>query len=158
MAKLAGLSGVTCFDEREIGWNAQPLFDYMEKHLPQRQADLEGVFKAVAATTDHEQSTLSLQRLLELANDPARDAENKAIYLRTNDIGAGDGFAGADAAASWWHRNFRMYANIQRAASPGRRVIALAGQGHAAILKDLLSVDAKRQAIDAREYLDAARR
>ena len=80
---------------------------------------------------------------------------NKSIYLRTNDVDAGRGFVGADAAASWWHRNFRMYANIQQVATPGHRVIALAGQGHTAILKDMLAVDDRRVAEDVRPYLSS---
>lgn len=153
VARVAGLAGVTCFDEREIGWKAQPMFDYMDKHQLPIGKDMEALFKTLSATTDREQTTLSLTQLLELANDPARDAENKGLYLRTNAVGAGDGYAGADAAASWWHRNFRMYANVQRAAEPGHRVIVLAGQGHAAILKDLLAMDAQRRVEDVRAYL-----
>ena len=60
---------------------------------------------------------------------------------------------GADAAASWWHRNFRMYANIQKAAALGDRVLVVAGQGHTAILKELLAADDQRRARDVREYL-----
>ena len=153
VAKRAGLRGVACFDEQDIGWNAQPMFDYMDKHDPQARQDIEGTYKALSAQMDGEQATLSLEQLLRLASDPARDALNKAMYLRTNAVGAGDGFAGADAAASWWHRNFRMYANIQKAAVPGSRVLVLAGQGHAAILKDLLAVDDRRVAEDVRGYL-----
>jgi hypothetical protein len=48
-----------------------------------------------------------------------------------------------------------VYANIQKAAAPGRRVIALAGQGDTAILKDLVSVDDRRAAEDVRTYLPA---
>lgn len=155
VAKLAGLSGVTCFDEDVIGWDSQPMFEYMDKHQPQTRQELEALYKALSASTDKEQSTLSLAQLLRLASDPARDAFNKGLYLRTNEVGAGGGFAGADASASWWHRNFRMYANIQKAAAPGRRVLALAGQGHTAILKDLLAVDDRRKSEDVRGYLDA---
>jgi hypothetical protein len=129
------------------------MFDYMGQHAPERKADLDRLFKALSESMDREQSTLSLPRLLALANDPARDALNKAVYVRTNDIDAGRGFVGADAAASWWHRNFRMYANVQKAARPGRRVIVLAGQGHAAILRDLLAVDELRRSEDVRGYL-----
>lgn len=156
VAKQAGLSGVTCFDESEIGWNAQPMFDYMATHDTQAKQDIEARIEALTASTIQEQSSLSLVQLLQLFNDPTRDAANKALYLSTNAVGAGDGFAGADASASWWHRNFRMYANIQKAAAPGRRVLVLAGQGHTAILKDLLAVDDRRTAEDARPYLDAA--
>lgn len=154
VAKQAGLGGVTCFDENEVGWNAQSMFDYMKRHDTHAKRDFEARIQAVSVDHDREQSTLSLAQLLHLANDPSRDAANKALYLRTNAVGAGDGFAGADASASWWHRNFRMYANIQKSAAPGRRVIALAGQGHTAILKDLLAVDDRRTAEDVRAYVD----
>lgn len=153
IAKRAGLSRVTCFDEDAVGWNAQPMFDYMEKHEPEAKKSLEATFQSLGEAMDNEQATLSLTELLQLANDPARDALNKSIYLRTNEVDAGGGFVGADAAASWWHRNFRMYANIQKAAAPGRRIIALAGQGHTAILKDLLAVDDRRTAEDVRTCL-----
>ena len=155
VAKLAGLSSVTCFDEDEVGWDAQPMFDYMDQHDPHAKQRVEALYQSLGAAADKEQSSLSLAQLLQLANDPARDAVNKGSYLLTNDVGAGDGFFGADASASWWHRNFRMYANIQKSAAPSRRVIALAGQGHTAILKDLLAVDDRRTAEDVRVYLDA---
>ncbi|MBE0669690.1 MAG: hypothetical protein IH588_03805, partial [Anaerolineales bacterium] len=70
-----------------------------------------------------------------------------------NHVGAGRTFEGADAAASWWHRNFRMYANIQRYAEPGEKVLAIGGQGHTAILKDLLKFDLDREAVDIVQYL-----
>ena len=155
IAKRAGLSRVTCFDEDAVGWNAQPMFEYMEKHEPEAKKSLEATFQSLGAAMEKEQATLSLTELLQLANDPARDALNKSLYLRTNEVDAGGGFVGADAAASWWHRNFRMYANIQKVAAPGRRVIALAGQGHTAILRDLLAVDDLRAAEDVQTYLSA---
>lgn len=154
VARRAGLQRVTCFDEDAVGWEPGPMFEYMDKHDPEAKKALEAEFQSIGATMDQEQATLPLQRLLQLTNDSARDALNKSMYLRTNAVGAGDGFPGADAAASWWHRNFRMYANIQQAAVPGRRVIALAGQGHTAILKDLLAVDDQRKAQDVRPYLE----
>jgi hypothetical protein len=156
VAKQAGLSRVTCFDEDKIGWDAEPMFDYMAKHEPELKAQLEATFQSIGAQMDKEQATLPLGQLLALTNDPARDALNKSIYLRTNAVDAGGSFVGADAASSWWHRNFRMYANVQKAAAPGHRVLVLAGQGHTAILKDLLANDDQRHARDARPYLNAS--
>ena len=131
------------------------MFTYLEANQPQVKAELEAIYQSLGAQMDAEQATLPLPELLRLANDPARDSLNKSLYLRTNDVDAGGGFAGADASASWWHRNFRMYANIQKAAAPGHRVIAVAGQGHTAILKDLLADDGQREAQDVAAYLDA---
>lgn len=155
VAEQAGLQGVTCFDEDKVGWNAQPMFEYMEKHDVQTKQAVEALLGELSATHDKEQTSLTLAQLLQLASDPVRDAINKGLYLRTNAVGAGDGFAGADASASWWHRNFRMYANVQKASGPGTRVIVLAGQGHTAIFKDLLAVDGLRTSEDVRAYLDA---
>jgi hypothetical protein len=155
VARRAGLSRVTCFDEDQIGWDAQPLFDYMDKHEPALKQELEATYRSFGEQMDKEQSTLPLAQLLVLANDPARDSFNKSTYLRTNAVDAGGGFVGADAASSWWHRNFRMYANIQKAAAPGHRVLVVAGQGHTAILKDLLADDDQRRAKDVRAYIES---
>lgn len=153
VAKEAGLAGVTCFDEGAVHWNAEPMFEYLETHEPDGKAAMEAMFASLSARDTREQTTMSLARLLQLSNDPERDRENKALYMATNAVDAGGGFAGADASASWWHRNFRMYANIQKAAAPGRRVLVLAGQGHTAILKDLVAIDGEREAEDVRPYL-----
>jgi hypothetical protein len=158
VAKAAGLAGVTCFDEDEVGWDAGPMFEYIDRNDPAMKHALEALYADLSAQADREQSTLTLAQLLRNANDPARDSANKGLYLRTNAVDAGGGFAGADASASWWHRNFRMFANIQRAAAPGRRVIAVAGQGHTAILKDLLADDPQRQGEDVVAYLEPAAR
>ena len=61
--------------------------------------------------------------------------------------------ASADATARWWHRNFRMYANVQRYATTGERILVVAGQGHTAILRDLLEIDGRISARDVHPYL-----
>ena len=86
-------------------------------------------------------------------NDSDRDALNRSLYILTNHVGDDDSFVGADAAASWWHRNFRMYALVQRYAQPGERVLVIGGQGHTAILRLLLADDRDREAVDVRPYL-----
>jgi hypothetical protein len=97
--------------------------------------------------------TKSLAELLLQSNDPERDRSNKYLYLVTNHVVAGDNFVGADASASWWCRNLRMYANIQKHAQPGERILAIGGQGHTAILKDLLALDEDRIEVDARPFI-----
>jgi len=153
VAKAAGIGGVTCFDEDSVGWNAEPMFDYIKNNDPAAQASMDALYKSLSERQNREQATLSLPQLLQLSNDAARDRENKDLYIRTNAVDVGGSFAGADASASWWHRNFRMYANVQKAAVPGHRVLVVAGAGHTAILKDLLAIDRQRQAEDVNSYL-----
>ncbi|WP_152985210.1 DUF5694 domain-containing protein [Stenotrophomonas beteli] len=153
VARASGLAGVTCFDEGNVQWNGESLFAYVSAHAPAQKAEIEAVFASLSERTAREQATLPLHELLRLTNDPARDRENKNLYIFTNAVDAGDSFVGADASASWWHRNFRMYANVQTAAAPGRRVLVIAGAGHTAILKDLLAIDSRRVAEDVVPYL-----
>ena len=153
VAKVAGMEKITCFDEQTIEWDAGPMFDYIKNNDPQMQAGMDALFKSLSERDSLEQTTLTLPQLLQMNNDATRDRENKGLYLVTNAVDAGGSFAGADAAASWWHRNFRMYANVQKSAAPGHRVLVLGGSGHTAILKDLLSVDSQRQSVDVNDYL-----
>lgn len=153
VAKKAGLRTVHSFDEREIGWQAEALFTYMPEHDPETKAKTDALIEQVTSETQQAHATKSLADLLLLSNDPEKDRLNKYMYIMTNHVGAGENFVGADAAASWWHRNFRMYANIQKHAVPGARVLAIGGQGHTAILKDLLALDRERVAVDVRPYI-----
>jgi len=153
IARHSGLTSVESFDHREIPWAAEAMLDYAEKNDPQALRAFEERIAELTARGQQEHATLSLKGMLQRQNDPAGFAENKALYVATNAIGARDGYAGADASASWWHRNFRMYANIQKSAQPGERVLVIGGSGHIAIIADLLALDAERQAVDVRPLL-----
>jgi hypothetical protein len=141
------------FDETNVHWQAEPLFEYLENVDTTTNAKLSAVFEALTAADQKAHTSLSLRELLVRSNDADRDAQNRALYLMTNHVGEGENFVGADAAASWWHRNFRMYAIVQRHAQPGERVLVIGGQGHTAILRQLLADDPDREAIDVLPYL-----
>lgn len=153
VAKACDVERIHGFDESEVGWDPEPLFEHLERAAP----DLLGALNAEIARFQVEDTAahreLTLPELLLRANDPEQDRANKDLYLLTNVAGAGQGFEGADATARWWRRNFRMYANVQRYAGPGERVLVIAGQGHTAILRDLLAIDGRIDAPDVRPYL-----
>lgn len=153
VAKKSKLTKVYGFDEREIGWNAKPLFDYIDAHDPAIKARMDALIEKISKEMEQEHATLSLSELLIGENKEEKDLLNKYLYLMTNHVGAGDNFVGADASARWWHRNFRMYAIIQKYAQPGERVLVIGGQGHTAILKDLLKCDRDRKAVNVVPYL-----
>ena len=153
IARMSGVEKIGSFDEASIGWNAEPLFEYLPEHDPDTERAVQMAIENVTAEQQLAHTTLTLGQLLKMTNDPDQDRLNKSFYILTNHVGTGDNFVGADAAASWWHRNFRMYAKIQRRATPGQRVLVIGGQGHTAILKDLLEIDADRDGVDVRPYL-----
>lgn len=140
IAKSLGLNRVHSFDERNIPWLSEKLFEQLNK-----SPEIEKQFnEAIFQLTEEEksaQSTLSLRELLKRYNSAEMDRRNKSLYLMTNAIGVDENFVGADASASWWHRNFRMFARIQKFAQPGARLLVIGGQGHIAVIRDLVKLD-----------------
>lgn len=153
VARECGVEEIHGFDESEIGWNAGPMFEYLEESEPELLQSFNAEISRLEAAEEEAHRNLDLRELLIRANDPERDRINKDLYLLTNVAGARSGFEGADATARWWHRNFRMYANIQHYATPGERVLVVAGQGHTAILRDLLEIDGRIESQDIRPFL-----
>ena len=148
IAKASGLESVQCFDEREVQWQAGELMKTMPEQAPEIQAEFEAFISDVSTQLETMHADLSLKEILLTMNSREFDEKNQSLYVLLNEIGASESFVGADATASWWHRNFRMYANIQKAAVKDSRVFVIAGQGHTAILKNLLTLDPKRVAGD----------
>ncbi|MFN8547475.1 MAG: DUF5694 domain-containing protein [Candidatus Eisenbacteria bacterium] len=98
-------------------------------------------------------STASLKEVLAQCNDPREDDRNKGFYMLLNPVAAESGqFLGADVSADWWQRNLRMYALLQLLATPGERLLVIAGSGHTALLRDFLRADGERRAEDVRPY------
>jgi hypothetical protein len=153
IARKANPEKVHCYDERDIGWDADNLFEYLATQEPTTQAEMDTAIAEFTNRITQDHRTKSLGQLLLQTNSEEEDRLNKSFYLMTNSAGAGTNFYGADAAASWWHRNFRMYANIQKLATPDTRLIVIGGQGYTAILKDLLKFDSERQAVDIVPFL-----
>ncbi|MCW8091996.1 DUF5694 domain-containing protein [Alteromonas sp. ASW11-130] len=156
IAEVAGLTeptAIECYNESEIGWNNKLLLEYMPEHDKASDEAYRALIATVTQKISHAHQTKSFAELLMQSNSPEWDRLNKSLYLLTNSVGAGQNFAGADAAASWWHRNFRMYANIQKVAKPATRVVVIGGQGHTAIFREMLANDMHRQAVDVRPYI-----
>lgn len=113
--------------------------------MPAVERELMALIEAESRRQTERHARSTLRELLVLHNSEAEDRRNKNFYLLLNPAGTADEtFLGADSSAHWWHRNLRMYALIQRHATPGERVLVIAGQGHTAILRDLLRADAQR--------------
>ena len=143
IAKLSGLKSVSGFDVRDVpGDNA--IWGHLMKDAALSK-EFTTMIASMSAKLNEQHKTMSLKALLQRNNQLEEDHDNKSFYLWLNPIGTADTpTLGADAATQWWQRNFRMYALIQQAAKPGERVVVIAGQGHTAILRDLLKSDRQR--------------
>jgi hypothetical protein len=153
VAEACGVASLYGFDESEVGWRGDLLFEYLERSEPEMLEMLTEEIERVQDVEARAQRELGLRDLLLRTNDAEQDRLNKDFYLVTNAAGAGEGFEGADATARWWHRNIRMYANIQKHATAGERILVVAGQGHTAVLRDFLRIDGRILAHDVQPYL-----
>ena len=152
IAKAAGLKGVQSFDHRELSWEAEPMFEYAKQHDSPEMAAFNEIIADITKAEEQARASMGLGELLKRSNDIEQDRINMDLYLATNSIGVRDGYSGADSTASWWQRNFRMYANIQQVAKPGARIIAIGGSGHTAILKQLLKTDQRLVGVEVDGY------
>jgi len=153
VAKQCEVPTIQAFDHIDISWQGDALFSFLAEHDPELEAEVFALLDELEKEDTAAHGTMSLRELLIREADPARESRNMDLYLMTNMAGAGEGFEGADAAASWWHRNFRMLALLQQAATPGERVLVIAGSGHTAILRQLLEVDRRIRVHSILPYL-----
>ena len=152
IAQQAGHERVYSFDNRDVEWQAEAMFEYASQHDSPEMETFNQIIQAFGEEEKQARATMDLRGLLRRQNDPEMERRNMDLYLATNTIGAGDSFPGAVATASWWKRNFFMYANIQKLAEPGERVIAIGGSGHMAILKQLLAIDRRLEGVAVNPY------
>jgi hypothetical protein len=152
IAKQAGHDRVYSFDNRDVEWRAEAMFEYAKKHDSPEMKTFDQIIKQITEESEQARETLSLAELLRQQNNPVMERRNMDLYMATNAIGAGDGYSGAIASASWWKRNFYMYANIQKMAAPGERIIAIGGSGHMAIIKQLLAIDLRLEGVAVDSY------
>lgn len=87
-------------------------------------------------------------------NDAARFAHDHDVYLLLARVKHGDDFAGPDVLAGWYQRNFRIFANLAAAVtSADDRVLVLYGQGHAALLRELIVASPDLVLVEPNDYL-----
>lgn len=153
IAKACGVDRVQGFNESEVQWPGESIVPFIRRADPALSDRLQAEIAAFETDDRAAHGHETLRELLLRYNDPQQDRRNLDLYLLMNVAGAGRGFEGADANALWWQRNLRMYANLQRLARPGERLLVIAGQGHTAMLRGFLAVDRRLVARDVRPFL-----
>ena len=152
VANLCGHESIFGFDEREIMWPGENLVKNLDFDKPLKEK-----FEKLVSTLEYNEKSIhekgSLEEAFKYYNSKGAEKLNKSIYLLTNKLKAKDEYIGADANASWWHRNLRMYANIQRHAHDSERILVIAGQGHIALLRDFIALDPELSEEEVLKYL-----
>lgn len=152
LAKAAGVKAVTGFDVREVPGGDETGWVELMKD-PANAAAMNRMIEHMSGALKTAHSTLDLRSLLLRNNSEEEDRLNKSFYMWLSSAGTADKpYLGADLAAHWWQRNFRMYHLIQQAAQPGERVVVIAGQGHTAVMRDFLRADRERIEVKPNGY------
>lgn len=116
----------------------QPFKDYPE--IAKREANYE---------------KLSLLEKLKLCNEPVHldysinTNADKLLY-----VGINDGFEGADNAAIFYHRNMKIYSNLNRIPmTKNDRVFIIMGTAHTAFLREFIKRSPKFEMVNTFKYL-----
>jgi hypothetical protein len=73
------------------------------------------------------------------------------LYLAP--IAEGNNFAGADMVGDWYKRNFRIFANINKMAEEGNRILIVFGQGNVPILREMIGQSPRFCRVNPLPYL-----
>jgi hypothetical protein len=129
------------------------LMQYAAAHDTPFVSRFQRLIAQITAEQVRMQRESSIGAILRAENDPGRIEWGHRQYVEMARVGAGDGYAGADVLAKWYERNIRIFANLQRLAEPGDRILVIFGAGHAAILRQLIAADSNLELLDVREFL-----
>lgn len=99
---------------------------------------------------------LSLLEKLKLINEPIyldhsiNTNADKLLY-----VGIEDGFEGADNAAIFYHRNMKIYSNLNRIPmTKNDRIFIIMGTAHTAFLREFIKRSPKFEMVNTLEYLN----
>jgi hypothetical protein len=90
---------------------------------------------------------------LRAMNDPVWTARGHSMYVRMARVGDDSSYVGAEVFGQWYVRNAKIFANIARLAQPGDRLLVIYGEGHVAILRQLIATTPDLRIVEASSYL-----
>lgn len=131
----------------------EAVMGYAAQHDPGFMALVQSTIAQVTELENKWQRELTIGENLRARNQPSYIRDGHGWYMRIGRVGAGDGYPGATLLAKWYERNIRMFANLQRIAKPGDRLLVIVGSGHSGILRELVSASPDMTLVEATEYL-----
>jgi hypothetical protein len=137
--------------EQDLPFDA--MMEYAQVHDSSFLAFVDEEIARDTEESNRRQAQNTIGEILRLINEPESLAANHGIYMRFARVGAGDTYIGADLVAKWYKRNIKIFANLQRIAMPGDRVLVIYGSGHVPTLRELVTYDPEMVLVEALEYL-----
>ena len=157
IAARQGHSNIYPFDFRQ-GMNLEELEKLAQKD-PEVGAKFGGMMQEIGSFIQGINDTLQQSTILEFLtymNEQASVDMNHQIYLRMLQMTGEDTYGASEAVTQWYGRNIRMFYNLNRIAdfdNENERILIIVGQGHKAILQDLIEDAPYYEYVDVQEYL-----
>ncbi len=152
LGKMSGVQKIYGIDEREIK-------DYNYNIINELQNQVDTLtaknYMQQFITDLQDLEKLSTIEKLKRLNTP--ETYNELINVNADILthGATKGkFEGADEAAKFYHRNLRIYSNLnQIPVKPNDRIFIIMGAAHTAFLNEFLKRSPKYESVDVQDYL-----
>ena len=75
------------------------------------------------------------------------------LYMAVNSVNAGSTYDGSTYTANWYMRNLKIFANIQKLCETCERLLVIYGDGHLAILRNLIKSCDNMELVNTDKYL-----
>lgn len=129
------------------------VMEYAALHDPAFVTFVQEELTRITAEGNRQQTENTVGEILQMMNESASLAGGHGSYVRFARVGAGDRYVGAALLSNWYERNIHIFANLQRIAEPGDRILVIVGGGHVPILRELVTYDPEMLLMDVLEYL-----
>lgn len=126
---------------------------------PKIGARFQGMMQEIGSFIQSVSDTLQKSTMLEFLsymNEQESVDMNHQLYLRMLQMTGVDTYGASKGVADWYGRNIRMFYNLNRIVdfnTDEERILIIVGQGHKAILQDLIEDAPYYKYIDVLEYL-----
>lgn len=154
LAEEAGHERVYAADwHNEFGMDR--VLAWAQEHDPSFVRYFEELRERILATFARLQRETTIGGVLRALNRPDMLWETYAPYMRMATVGSDSVYVGLRPVVNYYERNLRIFANVQRIAEPGDRILLIFGSGHAPFLRQFIAGHPEMELVDPLEYLPA---
>jgi hypothetical protein len=154
LAHRCGLDRVHAIDaDKTLDWEG--VQGYLARH-PDDELRLDEAIaagKTQARELSQRFRSIPISDVFSEANSEEALEANLSFYIDIAALGGIGEHSGADYAASWYRRNFRIFSNLCGLTDPGDRLFVLFGAGHIPILRHLVGMSSRHRLLQPHTFL-----
>jgi hypothetical protein len=154
LARRCGLNRIYAIDaDKMLDWDGLTAYFKTHPDEEKRFTDNIAARQAQAREVSKDLPNIPIAQLLREANREDALADNLRFYVDLAGLGGLGEHGGADYAASWYRRNFRIFSNLCSMSGPGDRLFVVIGAGHVPILRHLVKLSSRHRLVDVTSFL-----